>query len=287
MANSISTHDIYLDIIDEVYKQASKTAILDTNEINSKIQKGKTIKVDKISVTGLGNYDRNNGYKKGSVTLTQEEIVPSYDRGIKLEVDVMDDEETQNHAWGKAINELERTQAIPELDAYRLSQYATNAGNSAEADLTATTIVTAIDTASAQMSDDEVYEENRVLFISNEGKQLLKQSAPRRWGNDTVLNRNIETYDEMAVVTVPANRFKTTVTLNPDGGFTPGAQSINFMIVQKDAVIQALKHKVSDIIDASMNQSADAHIMKYRVYGVADVYENKTKGIYLHKKPIE
>ncbi len=287
MANSISTHDIYLDIIDEVYKQASKTAILDTNEINSKIQKGKTIKVDKISVTGLGNYDRNNGYKKGSVTLTQEEIVPSYDRGIKLEVDVMDDEETQNHAWGKAINELERTQAIPELDAYRLSQYATNAGNSAEADLTATTIVTAIDTASAQMSDDEVYEENRVLFISNECKQLLKQSAPRRWGNDTVLNRNIETYDEMAVVTVPANRFKTTVTLNADGGFTPGAQSINFMIIQKDAVIQALKHKVSDIIDASMNQSADAYIMKYRVYGVADVYENKTKGIYLHKKPIE
>lgn len=285
MANSISTHDVYLDIIDEVYKQGSKTAVLDTNEINSKIQKGKTIKVDKVQVTGLGNYDRNNGYKKGSVTLTQEEIVPSYDRGVKLEVDVMDDEETQNHAWGKAIGELERVEAIPELDAYRISQYATNAGTSVEAALTVDTIAPAIDTAEAEMSDNEVYEENRFLFISNECKQLLKQSAPRRWGNDTVLNRNIETYDGMPVIPMPKGRFTTTITLNSEGGFTPGSQQINFMIVQKDAVVQALKHKVSNIIDASANQNADAYIMKYRVYGVADVYENKTKGIYLHKKP--
>ena len=48
--------------------------------------------------------------------------------------------------------------------------------------------------------------------------------------------------------------------------------------------IQYVKHTVNKVITPEENQSADAYKFPYRVYGLADVYENKTAGIYLSKK---
>ena len=49
--------------------------------------------IPKISVTGLGDYERNVGYKTGSITFDSETKSFNYDRGIKLLADVMDAEE--------------------------------------------------------------------------------------------------------------------------------------------------------------------------------------------------
>ena len=61
------------------------------------------------------------------------------------------------------------------------------------------------------------------------------------------------------------------------------AKKINFMIVHKSAIIQFTKHVAPKIIEPSVNQTADAYKFGYRKVGIADAYENKVAGIYLHK----
>lgn len=63
-----------------------------------------------------------------------------------------------------------------------------------------------------------------------------------------------------------------------------GGIELNFLIVQKEANIQALKHVAPKYIPASVNQFHDGDSYAYRVYGICDFYDNKGKGLYVHKK---
>lgn len=284
MANSISLHEVYLDKLDEIYARESLTAVLDTEAIDSKTQTGKKFKVDKMTLSGLADYNRNTGYTAGDVTIEQEEVEPNYDRGRKFSVDDMDNLETGYIAFGKLGAEFERTKVIPEVDAFRFGKYATLAGTSKEENLTADTILPAIDVAEQTLIDAEVPDVGNYMFINATCYGYLKQKAANRFGSwtDKVLDRSIESFDKMPVIVVPQGRFNDTITLGTNG-FTATGKNINFMIVNKQAVMQYAKHKASNIISPEDNQDADAYIMKYRHYGLADVYDNKKKGIYVSK----
>ena len=92
---------------------------------------------------------------------------------------------------------------------------------------------------------------------------------------------------------VPQSRFYTAINLldGKSAGEEAGhykkaeeAKEINFMIIHKPAVIKHDKHVVSNVIPASANPDADADIVKYRKYGIVDIYQNKKAGIYLSHK---
>lgn len=51
--------------------------------------------------------------------------------------------------------------------------------------------------------------------------------------------------------------------------------------------MQYNKHIAPKVITPEANQDADAWKFGYRKYGLADVYENKVAGIYLHHKATE
>ena len=59
---------------------------------------------------------------------------------------------------------------------------------------------------------------------------------------------------------------------------------INFMVIHKPALLQYPKHTVNKVISPDANQDSDGWLFFYRAYGLADVYENKVAGIYLHHK---
>ena len=93
------------------------------------------------------------------------------------------------------------------------------------------------------------------------------------------------------MVKVPKSRFYTGIVLHDGstegqtaGGFSKGegAKEINFMILHKPALLQYPKHTVNKIIAPQDNQTSDGWKFFYRAYGLADVYENKAAGIYLH-----
>jgi hypothetical protein len=62
-----------------------------------------------------------------------------------------------------------------------------------------------------------------------------------------------------------------------------GASDINFMIIYPNAVLQAKKFALPKIFSPDVNQDKDAWKFQFRLYHDAFVYENKVKGVYLHK----
>ena len=282
----------YTDLLDEVFKKASFTAVLNSDA--STIRKGANageFLVAKLSMDGLKNYARNSGYTKGDVKLEWETLKYNYDRGILFQVDSMDNEETVGLSFGKLGAEFQRTQVAPEADAFCLSTLAQETGISSKEEAAAfadgEAVLDALREAMNQMDEDEVPAEQRYLFITPTLYRMASSVV-------TYVNKGV--LDEFAMIQkVPQSRMYTKIELVDDvantennsmkGGFKKAADgvAINFMIVHKPAVIKCDKHTASDIITPEANQTADAYMQKYRKYGTVDVYENKRAGIYLNK----
>lgn len=294
MANTIALAQKYLPLLDEVYKASSRTAILDATKVD--IVNGNTIKVFKTSMDGLGNYNRNTGFTNGDVTGTWETMTLSKDRGRSFIVDRMDNEETIGMAFGTLAGEFIRTKVAPEIDAYTFAKIAGTSGIlSANADVTVgtTDVPSLIDTAEMQMNEEEVPGEGRILFISETAYAGLRAKIVRTVLNDvTGINKDVETYNGMRVIRVPQSRFYTAITLydgttsgQTTGGFVgaTGGYKINFMIVHPSAVNKVVKHVLPRIFTPEQYQNADAWKFDYRIYHDTFVYDNKVKGIYMHR----
>lgn len=292
MANAITLAQTFVPILDKVYKNASLTAVLDGNpELVRQGANYNELIIPKISMQGLGDYSRNGGYVHGDVTLNNETVKCNFDRGRMFTVDNMDNMETVGIAFGQLGGEFLRTKVAPELDAFRFAQYAGTTGISkvgtpaALADGAA--VIAALRAGVNKMDEDEVDPNSRYLFIT-----------PTLYGmiRDLDTTKSKEVLESFAgVVKVPQSRFYTAIdqydgtTSGEEGGGyvkdTTNGCDINFMIIEKSAVIQFEKHVAPKIITPEQNQNADAYKFGYRNVGIADVYENKVAGIYLHHKP--
>ena len=82
---------------------------------------------------------------------------------------------------------------------------------------------------------------------------------------------------------MPQTRFYTAIDLQ-DGttaiGYkkAAGGADINFMVIYKPVLIQYIKQ--------SVNPTNDDRLFDYRVYALADAYDDKQTGIYLHHKAL-
>ena len=296
MANSIALAKNYVELLDEVYTSASLTSVLDSDPATARAGvNANEIMIPKLSMDGLAEYSRNDGYIKGDVSLEWETVKFNYDRGRLFEVDSMDDEETIKLAFGRLAAEFIRTKVVPEGDAFT---FATLAGISGISKVTTGAtlsdgagVMAAIKAGLDEMDEDEVPQENRYLFITPTNLSAVKAM-------DTTKSR--ELLDGFTqIVKVPQSRFYTAIDLYDGvdhtgssgadetiGGYvkaSPG-KDINFMIIHKPAVMKYWKHTASDIITPEANQRSDGYIQKYRKYGLVDAYENKLAGIYLHHK---
>ena len=287
--NSIQLFKKYIAKLDEVYKNASKTAVLDGDaELVRAGANTNEIVVPKLSMDGLADYSRNSGYVSGDVTLTYETVQFNYDRGRKFDVDAMDNEETAGVAFGKLSSEFIRTKVVPEMDAFRFATYAGISGISkatAATYSTGTDWLAALQTAQSKMDDDEVPEEGRILFITPVGYNAIQNV-------DTDKSKEVLSSFSQ-IVKVPQSRFYTAIELadgttsgEEAGGYSKASagKDINFMIIHKPALLQYPKHTVNKIITPEANQESDGWLFFYRAYGLADVYENKVAGIYLSNK---
>ena len=289
MANVIALFKKYIDLLDEVYKQASTTADLDGDTTLVKAgANANEIVIPKISMDGLADYSRNGGYVNGDVTLTNETVTFNYDRGRKFTVDAMDNEETAGVAFGKLSAEFIRTKVVPEMDAFRYATYAGIEGISKNGATLSdgNAVLAALVAAQSKMDEDEVPMEDRHLRITPTLYNMV---------NAVDTTKSKEVLASFASITkVPQSRFYTAIDLHDGttenelaGGFVKASEGkdINFMVIHKPAVLQYPKHTVNKVIGPDENQTSDGYMFFYRAYGLADVYENKVAGIYLHHKP--
>ena len=288
MANSITKFKAYIDKLDTVYQQASATSILDADADTVRMgAKAGEFLIPKMSMDGLADYSRSSGYVKGDVTITYETKSRNYDRGRKFSVDAMDNEETAGIAFGKLASEFIRTKVVPEMDAFRFAKYASATGvlSAAEATPTAgTAVLTALQTAVNAQDEAEVNVDGKILFITPTLLTLAKNV-------DTTKSKAILDRFEK-IITVPQTRFYTAIDMKDGtssnetaGGYAgaTGGYKINFMIINRDAVIQFGKHTVNKVVSPEENQTDDGYMFFYRAYSIAETYENKVKGIYLNR----
>lgn len=288
MANSITKFKAYIDKLDTVYQQASATSILDADADTVRMgAKAGEFLIPKMSMDGLADYSRSSGYVKGDVTITYETKSCNYDRGRKFSVDAMDNEETAGIAFGKLASEFIRTKVVPEMDAFRFAKYASATGvlSAAEATPTAgTAVLTALQTAVNAQDEAEVNVDGKILFITPTLLTLAKNV-------DTTKSKAILDRFEK-IITVPQTRFYTAIDMKDGtasnetaGGYAgaTGGYKINFMIINRDSVIQFGKHTVNKVVAPEENQTDDGYMFFYRAYSIAETYENKVKGIYLNR----
>lgn len=288
MANSITKFKAYIDKLDTVYQQASATSILDADADTVRMgAKAGEFLIPKMSMDGLADYSRSSGYVKGDVTITYETKSCNYDRGRKFSVDAMDNEETAGISFGKLASEFIRTKVVPEMDAFRFAKYASATGilSAAEATPTAgTAVLTALQIAVNAQDEAEINVDGKILYITPTLLTLAKNV-------DTTKSKAILDRFEK-IITVPQTRFYTAIDMKDGtssnetaGGYAgaTGGYKINFMIINRDVVIQFGKHTVNKVVSPEENQTDDGYMFFYRAYSIAETYENKVKGIYLNR----
>ena len=289
MANTIEYAKKYVPILDEVYKMASLTSDLDgAPELVQQGANANELIIPKMSMDGLANYSRNSGYVTGDVTMVNETVACNFDRGRLFNVDTLDNLETAGLAFGRLAGEFIRTKVTPELDAFRLSKYAQISGISTVAGAAlanGAAVLAALRAAADKMDDDEVPYENRILYILGSLVGMIEDLDTTK--SKAILGRWTK------IQRMPQSRMYTKIKQKDGktegeeaGGYIKDAtdgKNINFISIHKGAVIQFQKHIAPKIITPEANQTGDGWKFGYRNVGIADAYENKVAGIYLHK----
>lgn len=251
MSNTIELAKSFVPKLDECYRLASLTSVLDgAPELAKQGANANELIIPMMSMDGLADYSRNGGYVQGGVTMTNETVKCNFDRGRRFDVDVMDDLETAGLAFGRLSAQFIRDKVVPELDAFRFASYCGISGVTKKEETLAdgAATVAALSAAVTAMDDEEVTATGRYLFITPTLLQGINDM-------DTTKSKKVlEGFEQ--VIKVPQRRFYTAIkqlsgkTGEEAGGYTKaaGAANINFAIVQKDALIQYTKHAAPKII---------------------------------------
>ena len=279
--NSITLFKKYIPLLDETYRVAALTSVLDgPEEMAREGANAGEIVIPDMTMQGLVGYSRNNGFTDGTVTLTNTTYQCNYERGRMFTVDALDNAETAGVAFGRLAGEFIRNHVAPEIDAFRIARYAGTSGiGSASADLsTGVDVIAALRVAATAMDNGEVPLDQRYLFITPALYTLIEDL-------DTIKSRAVLSRFEQ-IIQVPQTRMYSGISLSTSGagGYskTSTAKNLNFLAVHKPAVIQYNKHVAPKVVTPEQNPAADAWKFGYRVNGIADVFKNKKAGVYAH-----
>lgn len=201
--------------LDKIIELESKTSFLNMNSaLLGEFTGVGEIKIAKLSMDGLADYDRDNGFVAGGVSLDWETRRLEFDRGREFHIDVMDDEEHETLVSANVMGEFARTKVIPEMDAIRFARLAENAGRAA-----AETYSSPEQGLNAVLQFEEYIQDmgktlsDVTLCLTGTMKTLLRKAQPWRIGQGEAPNGNFETFDEMRLNVVPPSRFMTAIDL--------------------------------------------------------------------------
>ena len=227
MPNNIELFKSCVPLLDEVYKEASLTGVLDgAAELAQAGANADELIIPMMEMSGLANYNRASGYVQGDVVLTQQTVKCNFDRGRMFSVDSLDDAETAGIAFGRLSGEFIRTRVVPELDAFRLAKYASFSGVEVTAGALSTRedVVEALRACVTHMDDREVPYDGRVLFILPGLRGLIEDL-------DTTKSRAVLARFSQ-VISVPQTRMYSAITQTASGyQKAQGAKDLSFLCV--------------------------------------------------------
>lgn len=271
--------------LDAAAQNSLTSGWMDENAGQVEYNGGNKIKLPKLSTTGLKDYDRDNGYPEGSVTLEYKEYDMTMDRGASFQLDRMDVNETNFIANATSVTgEFQNEHVIPEIDSYRYSKlYALLKAAERATEYTAaeTTIMDALLSDIAKIRDEVGEDVPLVISIAQPVKTKLELNdkfAKRLNVADFksgAINTQLKQIDNCFLKPIPSARMKTAYVFKDgksdgekDGGFAPAASAkqINWIITVQKAPIAVTKQDKMKIIDPDTYQKADAWFIGYRRY---------------------
>ena len=306
MANTLEFSKIFQPVLDKQIVQEATTGWMEANAGQVKYNGGDEVKIPSMVMDGLGDYNRQTGYVDGDVTLTWNTYKLTQDRGRRFHLDAMEVDETNFVATaGSVMGEFQRTQVIPEIDAFRYSKIATlakGANNSRDLTVTSANALDELIQDLAVLEDKIGVQSNVIVTLSPLMIQLL--AANERFKNLTTeavlkqggLDLRLTSVNGNALRKVTSKLLKSKFVFQDGktsgqekGGFAvaTGAQDINWLITTQDAPIAISKTDVVRVFDPLTNQNANAWRMDYRKFHDLWIPKGKLDKVYANLKPIE
>ena len=238
--NTMHFGEKYRQAVLDGFRQRSYTESSMNHDLDLEFSGARTVHVLSLQTEPLQDYDRAGDLAEGSrfgqtkeVGDFEQTFTMTQDKSLSLSVDKGNNAEQFNVKKAGAIMAAERDEhVVPELDRYRLEQWARQAGihKALTAAPTKQTIVTEIVELHNEMLNRGIPEEGGTLFIQRAYVPALKLST--EWsgldslGGKSLPSGSIGMVDGLAVKPVPTIRFP---------------QNCYFLIVHRSAVIAPIK----------------------------------------------
>lgn len=289
MANNIETVTLFQQACDQQLIEGATSGWMEANAGQVKYSGGRDIKIPSLSTDGLGDYDRNNGYPRGKVSLEYQTKTMRMDRGIQFLLDRIDVDESGFIAnAAAAMSTFQSENVIPEVDAYRYSELyrlVNEAGFAAGYAPSPSTIMSKIknDITAIRdkcgVSDLVIIMPYPVADILDSTDKLQRQINVGTFKQGNV-DLTVKTFNGDPIVRVPSDRMYTEYTFNSGSdsfGFTKTetAKLINWIICPRTAPIAVSKTDGVKIFDPNTTQGADAWTIEYRKFHDIWVKDNK------------
>lgn len=267
----------YQGLVDEKFTTESKKSLVTNQDYNW--NGAHTIKVYKVSISSMNDYDRNGGsHRYGSardLDATTEEFTLKKDRSFTFVIDKLDEDETDLALRaGTALERQIREAVIPEIDTYTYGVMIAGAGHKpAAVELTTANIYDEIIKAGKELDNAEAPEDGRVLLVTPDIYYLMKKcpdiTMETEIGNDMRIRGVIANLDGCTVVKVPANRLP---------------KDFGFMMCHKIATVAPTK--LEDYVVHQNPPGYSGNLIEGRICYDAFVLENKAKAIYYQAQPV-
>jgi hypothetical protein len=282
--NTLKFAEEFSSNLDKVIVRESVVGFLLDNNFRTKFMGARTVRMPDISMVGLANYSRDEGFVRGGITVGQQDFTLSMDRGRQLIMDREDLDETGiANLSAEIMKEFVRTEVTPEIDSYTLSKlaqvalgedhaYTVGGEGSYYADLMK--CVSAIrekigyKEELVALADGTFY--NGLMSGVEEGKTI--DIGNFKSGEiDTQVNR----VNGVPIIPAPSEWMKSAFEATNDGlKVDSGAKSVHLIVMPKKAASLVKKTETMRIFTPAQNKDADAYIFNYRVY--YDVFVKKS-----------
>lgn len=290
--------------LDKTLVQEAQTSFFADNVMKAKFVGAKTVLIPDMDMQGLGNYDRDDGFVTGAVTVSNESYTMAMDRGRSFQLDREDEDETGvANLAGQVLGEFVRTKVVPEMDAYVLSELATLATTKSQ------TVTGTVASQAYKMITEAI---NKVQAVIGYSEPLVSFVDSTVWSalmNTTEVTRQImvsdfkkggistkvKTLNDVPIIPVADDRMKTAFTFydgvtnaesvdQTAGGFVPAtdAKKIGILVLPKKAASLVKKSERIRTFSPEQNQKADAYLFQYRLYYDLFVRKSLTGTIFTY-----
>lgn len=305
--NSLEFQSKLTGELDKALVQEAQTSFFADNALRSKFVGARTVLIPDVDMQGLGNYDRDDGFVTGALTVSSESYTMAMDRGRSFQLDREDNDETGiANLAGQVMGEFVRTRVVPEMDAYVLSKLATLATTKSQT-VTGTVssqIYKMITEAINKVQAVAGYSEPLVCFVdSTVWAALMNTTEVTRQINvgefkKGAVNTKVKYLNDVPIIPVSDDRMKSAFTFYDGvtdesgssgadqtvGGFVPAtsAKKIGILVLPKRAASLVKKSERIRTFTPEQNQKADAYLFQYRIYYDLFVKKSLTGTVYTY-----